>query len=66
MAKRLYLREMREARGMTQEELALEVDCAQSFLSCLERGKYKTSREMLIRLADALGCTTDELMREVE
>lgn len=64
MAKRLYLREIREERGMTQEDLAQEADCTQAYISVLEHGKHKPSREMLARLADALGCRVCELMRE--
>lgn len=48
------LREWRNARRLSQLELALEADVSARHLSCVETGKSQPSREMLARLADAL------------
>jgi len=49
------LREWRAARRLSQLDLALEADVSARHLSCVETGKAQASREMLARLADALG-----------
>ncbi len=49
------LREWRAARRLSQLDLALEAEVSARHLSCVETGKSQASREMLARLADALG-----------
>jgi transcriptional regulator with XRE-family HTH domain len=48
------LREWRAARRMSQLDLALEAEVSARHLSCVETGKSQPSREMVMRLADAL------------
>jgi transcriptional regulator with XRE-family HTH domain len=49
------LREWRLARRLSQLDLALEADISTRHLSCLETGKAQPSRDMIDRLAQALG-----------
>lgn len=49
------LREWRAARRLSQLDLALEVGASTRHLSCVETGKAQPSRDMVARLADALG-----------
>jgi transcriptional regulator with XRE-family HTH domain len=49
------LRDWRAARRMSQLDLALEADVSARHLSCIETGKAKASKEVIGRLADALG-----------
>jgi transcriptional regulator with XRE-family HTH domain len=49
------LREWRAARRLSQLDLALEADVSARHLSCVETGKAQPSRDMVVRLADALG-----------
>lgn len=49
------LREWRIARRLSQLDLALAADVSTRHLSYMETGKAQPSREMLARLADALG-----------
>lgn len=49
------LREWRAARRLSQLDLALEAGVSPRHLSCVETGKAQPSRDMIARLADALG-----------
>lgn len=48
------LREWRASRRMSQLDLALATDVSTRHLSCVETGKAQPSRDMVLRLADAL------------
>lgn len=50
----LLLREWRAARRLSQLDLALSAAVSPRHLSCVETGKSQPSREMVLRLADAL------------
>lgn len=62
----LRIRELREERGITQEELALMLEVGQSAVSHWERGKVVPARKYLPKLAQALGVTIKELRRKEE
>ena len=51
----MLLREWRAARRLSQLDLALEAGTSARHLSCVETGRARASREMVGRLADALG-----------
>jgi transcriptional regulator with XRE-family HTH domain len=50
----VLLRDWRAARRLSQLDLALAADVSTRHLSCVETGKSQPSRDMLMRLADAL------------
>ncbi len=52
----------REARGWSQEDLAATVGVGAEMLSRYERGVKFPSHVTLVRLAKALGCSTDALL----
>jgi transcriptional regulator with XRE-family HTH domain len=52
----------RKLRGMTQEQLALEVSMERSYISDLERGTRNPSVRALGRLAEALSVKPDALL----
>jgi transcriptional regulator with XRE-family HTH domain len=56
----------REARGWTQKRLAEEAGISVPFLSDVENDKRAIGSEALLRLADALGASTDYLLKGVE
>jgi transcriptional regulator with XRE-family HTH domain len=60
---RKRLRELRNQRGMTLEEVATRSAIDVSTLSRLESGKRRLAIDHLPRLAAALSVTTDELLR---
>lgn len=58
------LRERRQAKGLSQEELAYLADIDRTYVSSLERAVYSPSIDVLDRLARALGVGPDELIRK--
>jgi transcriptional regulator with XRE-family HTH domain len=61
----LRIRELREARGMSQAALAEAVGVRQATISDLETGKAKTLRlSLLEQLARELGVPARELIQE--
>ncbi len=59
--RRLFVREWREYRELTQEQLAERVGQSVSNISQLERGLQGYSQEGLEKLADALRCDVGHL-----
>lgn len=55
------LKEIRKARGLTQESLAEKVDLTPQYLSRLEAGHQSPSVETVARLAEALDLELCEL-----
>ena len=48
------LRRLRHARGLSQDELALEAEVSRGYLSQLEKGVFYASLKIVGRLAEAL------------
>lgn len=57
------LRRVRQAKGLTQEELADLAGLSSPYISSIERAKVSTSITVLGRLARALGIDPCELIR---
>ncbi len=58
------LRELRKARGMTQEALAEAADLSGNYISDLELGLKVPSLTILVRLSEALDIGTPELLAD--
>ena len=57
------IREVREARGMTQQELALACGyTSRSTINKIEKGAYETRLSTLQKIAKALNCDPDYLV----
>lgn len=56
------LGEMRKKRGLTQRQLADKLNVSHGRISLYETGDRSPDPEMLKRLADFLGCSTDYLL----
>lgn len=54
--------EFRKKRGLTQIELAEKLGTTQGALSSWETGRVSLTSDNLIRLSEALNCSTDELL----
>lgn len=61
----MNIKELREQQGLSQERLAELVKTSQSNISRWENGENDISAKSLSDLADALCCTTDELLGRV-
>jgi transcriptional regulator with XRE-family HTH domain len=60
------VRTARQARGMSQEQLAFEAEMKRSYVSDLERGTRNPSVRALGRLAKALDMEPAELLRHYD
>ena len=56
-------REIREARKLTQEQVAEKAAMSKGFLSEIENGKRNVSSEYLLRIANSLSASVDYLLR---
>jgi transcriptional regulator with XRE-family HTH domain len=54
---------LRNARGWNQEDLAVKVSISKSFLSEIENDHGFPGGQILMRLAEVLGATTDYILR---
>ena len=60
----MKIAELRKAAGYTQKDLAKLLDVDQSAVSMWESGKTKPMRKLHPKLANALGCTIEDLVKE--
>jgi len=57
------IREIREKRKMTQDQLAQAADLSKGFLSDVENNKANISSQLLLRIANVLGASVDYLLQ---
>lgn len=55
------LRERREARGLSQEALALATNIHRNYIGGIERGERQPTVRVVAQLSDALGLSLQEL-----
>jgi len=58
------LRELRQARGWTLEDLGEKADLAWNYVAQIERGERNVSIDNMAALADAMGTTLSVLLQE--
>jgi transcriptional regulator with XRE-family HTH domain len=56
------LRELRQKRGVTQEQLSASTGLTEGYISNMERGLKVPSLTTILRIAVALGCKVTELV----
>lgn len=56
------IREIREKRGLTQEQLAKKAEISKGFLSDVENDKRNIGSQGLLRIANELGASVDYLL----
>lgn len=57
------LRRLRNAKGLSQDDLAYEAGVSRSYLSQLEKGSFYASLKIIGRLAEALEVEPAELLK---
>jgi transcriptional regulator with XRE-family HTH domain len=57
------LRRLRQAKGLSQDDLAYEAEISRSYLSQLEKGAFYASLKIIGKLAQALDVQPAELLR---
>jgi putative transcriptional regulator len=55
------VKELRSARGWTQEQLAKAVGVSRQSINSIERDRYVPSLLLALTFARVFGCTTDEI-----
>ena len=71
MESRLYMtptilnqvKELRAAKGWTQEQLAQAAGVSRQSINSIERNRYIPSLELALILARLFGCSTDQIFR---
>lgn len=61
----MRIKTARERAGMTQEDLAAELDMSSTHISVLERGIKAPKLETLVNIANTLHVSTDTLLQDV-
>lgn len=59
------IKEAREAKGLTQEQLAETVGLSSTHISVIERGVKAPKLETFVEIANALDVTSDSLLLDV-
>lgn len=59
------IKEAREAKGLTQEELAAMVDLSPTHISVIERGQKAARLDTFVEIANALDVSADSLLMDV-
>jgi transcriptional regulator with XRE-family HTH domain len=59
------IRRYRERAGLTQEQLSEKADLSAKYLGEVERGLVNISVDALLRIANALGLTVNNLTRRI-
>ena len=57
------LKRIRTVKGITQGDIAKSLGVSRGFVSNLENGKTNPTLATITRVAEALGVTTDELLK---
>jgi putative transcriptional regulator len=57
------VKELRAARGWTQEQLAAAAGVSRQSINSIERNRYVPSLELALTFARVFGCSTDEIFR---
>jgi XRE family transcriptional regulator, regulator of sulfur utilization len=60
----MVVRNLRELRGMTQEQLAEAADVSATYIGFVERGDNVPTLTIIIQIASALGVRPSELLRD--
>lgn len=59
------VRELRRARGISQEALADEAGVHRTFMGSVERGERNISLENIVKIAKALDCRPSRLLEYI-
>jgi transcriptional regulator with XRE-family HTH domain len=60
------VRQLREANGLSQEQLAAEAGLHRTYISLVERGRRNITVDALSQIAEALGVYPSRLIAEAE
>lgn len=55
------IRQFRQAKGISQEELAFKINSARNFIGCIERGEKAPTVYILYKIASVLSVSVEKL-----
>lgn len=58
------IKEKRLEKGLSQEDLADRIDLSRSYISHVELGSKNASLETVVRIANELGCSANDLLKD--
>lgn len=58
------IKEKRQEKGYSQEELAELIKASRSHIGNVESGQKGTSLEMIVNIANELGCSANDLLKD--
>ena len=61
----LRIKELRLEKGFTQKKLAEKVGCSASMVTRWEKEESEPTATAIVKLSEALGCTTDYLLGKI-
>ena len=61
----MILKTLRESKGLSQREVSRAIGCSEVVYNRYETGAREPSVEMIVRLADYFGVTTDALLGHI-
>ncbi len=59
------IKQYRMLKGITQEQLAEQVDLSRNYISSIERGVSSLSIDKIVEIINALDCTADDIFTDV-
>jgi len=62
----MRIAELRNGKGLTQEQLAGKMEISSKYLSSIERGKENPTLDTLIKLSESLGVNIEDIFRFIQ
>ncbi len=62
----MHIAELRNGKGLTQEQLAGKMEISSKYLSSIERGKENPTLDTLIKLSESLGVNIEDIFRFIQ
>lgn len=59
------IRNIRESKNISQEELAFRISSARNYIGCIERGEKYPSLSIIIDIAHALDCKLSDIFIDI-
>lgn len=59
------IRNCREEKQFSQEELAFKIQSARNYIGCIERGEKLPSLAIILNIKNALECKIEDLFKDI-
>ena len=59
------IRQIRESKQLSQEELGFRIKSARNYIGCIERGEKSPSLDVIFDIAQAMNCSICDLFKEI-